>query len=150
VPPAPPRAIRPARIEALARAGQRVHTLPVSDPVALDQLRRWTGQHLVYGATDTASGCGSEPLTDAVAAARLVKDQDELSELREAAQVTRRAHLRAFALARTAHASRTSPPRCWPPSTRPATSTRIPHRHRPRRDLHCPPTTTPCSPGSFS
>jgi Xaa-Pro aminopeptidase len=88
------------RIEALRRAGAPLHTVTVADPDALASLRSLTGQHLICGAADAASGGGSEALMDAIIAQRLVKDAEELDEIRGALAVTRRAHLAAQELSR--------------------------------------------------
>jgi Xaa-Pro aminopeptidase/Xaa-Pro dipeptidase len=95
-----PRSQAEARVQALRRLGAPLHTLPVADPAARAELERWTGQRLVYGATDAASGGGSEALVDQLVAQRLVKDSEELAEMRAAAEVTRAAHLQALALTR--------------------------------------------------
>jgi Xaa-Pro aminopeptidase len=89
-----------SRIQALCAGGSPVHTVAVADPVALAELRALTGQNLVCGAADAAHGSGSEALLDAIIGQRLLKDAEELDEIRAALAVTRRAHLAAHELSR--------------------------------------------------
>jgi Xaa-Pro aminopeptidase len=95
-----PREALAGRMAALRSSGAELHTVPVADPAALAELRSLTGLRLVCGAVDAASGGGSEALLDAIIAQRLIKDAEELDEIRTALAVTRRAHLAARELSR--------------------------------------------------
>ena len=88
-----------ARIAALRQSGA-LHTVPVAEPMARAELRRWTGQHLVYGADDVESGGGSEALVAQIVRQRMVKDAEELAEMRAALDVTRSGHAAALEMAR--------------------------------------------------
>ncbi|HET9235201.1 MAG TPA: aminopeptidase P family protein [Candidatus Eisenbacteria bacterium] len=88
------------RIRKLSANGGRVHTVAVCEPIALGELRSWTGLHLVPGAPDAASGGGSEALMDQIISQRILLSSEELDEMRTALAVTRRAHAAARELSR--------------------------------------------------
>jgi Xaa-Pro aminopeptidase len=80
-------------VEKLAR-GRQVHALAVADPKATARARAITGEDLTF---DDAARVAAPALIDAIAALRLVKDAEEIAEIRRLVPVTREAHLAAMA-----------------------------------------------------
>lgn len=81
-----------SHVERFAK-GRQVDAVAVADFKATQRARALTGQDLQF---DVASKVGRAEVIDAIAALRLVKDADELAEMRRTAVVTHEAHVAAI------------------------------------------------------